>query len=166
MLTIRECTDRDVEALERVAPSGLNDVHGGRFRRQQSGESSYLVAVSDGVPVGHAEIAWNGCPSVDVRQRYPNCPEISGLSVFPAELRGQGIGTAIVRDAEDRARIRGFAWIGLGVDDENPGAARLYERLGYVSGIRYVFPWSYLDDNGVEHVVADPGIFMVRNLAS
>lgn len=46
-------------------------------------------------------------------------------------MRGRGIGSSLVRRAEEEARKRGFAEITLGVDETNEGAVRLYQRLGY-----------------------------------
>jgi ribosomal protein S18 acetylase RimI-like enzyme len=47
------------------------------------------------------------------------------------ELQGRGIGTALMNAAEELACSRGFGEIVLGVEDSNPRARRLYERLGY-----------------------------------
>lgn len=163
-MLIRECLADDVTALERLAPTGANDGHGRRFRRQRAGESAFLIAIRDGVPVGSGEVIWGGCADANVRAECPNCPEINGLSVFPAELRGQGIGTELIVAAEERALARGFSRIGLGVALENPDAARLYLRLGYVPRIRYVDTYSYLDDSGTKHVVNDPATFLVKEL--
>ena len=45
--------------------------------------------------------------------------------------RGMGIGTALMREAERKARRMGKRFMSLGVIGENAGAIRLYERLGY-----------------------------------
>ena len=45
--------------------------------------------------------------------------------------RGMGIGTALMRRAEEKARSAGKRTMSLGVVGENDGAIRLYERLGY-----------------------------------
>ena len=45
--------------------------------------------------------------------------------------RGLGVGTALMRAAETRARRMGKRVVSLGVVGENAGAIRLYERLGY-----------------------------------
>ena len=42
-----------------------------------------------------------------------------------------GIGTALMRRAEEKARSAGKRTMSLGVVGENEGAIRLYERLGY-----------------------------------
>ena len=47
------------------------------------------------------------------------------------ELRRRGIGTALMRAAEELVSSRGFRAIVLGVEDSSPAARRLYEGLGY-----------------------------------
>jgi hypothetical protein len=97
---IRACQQEDAKQLERQ-----NRAEPQRWQRQQQGRSTFLVAVSipGGVRVGMGEIQWDGCEAPEVRQRYPSCPELNGLEVWPAELRSHGIGTAIVHTAEDLA---------------------------------------------------------------
>ena len=48
-----------------------------------------------------------------------------------SSARGLGIGTALMREAERKARRMGKRFMSLGVIGENAGAIRLYERLGY-----------------------------------
>ncbi|MDE2840705.1 MAG: GNAT family N-acetyltransferase, partial [Chloroflexota bacterium] len=45
--------------------------------------------------------------------------------------RGMGVGTALLQQAEERARAMGKRTMSLGVIAENDGAIRLYERQGY-----------------------------------
>ncbi|MGW5361781.1 N-acetyltransferase family protein [Actinopolymorpha pittospori] len=165
-MLIRECTAADVERVEEAYPTGAHRRHAQTVERQQTGECTFLVAWDGEESLGHGEVVWQGCKTTEVRATYPECPEINGLRVYRAEMRGRGIGTALIRSAEDRARERGFQWIGLGVADDNPSAARLYERLGYDAGIRYTAAWSYEDDAGVKHVIEDPRTFMVRDLTT
>lgn len=163
-MLIRECRANDVDALERAAPTGPNRSHALKVERQRMGGCTYLVAWDRDVPLGHCEVLWQGCKNGEVRDVYPNCPEINGLLVYRGELRGRGIGTALIRTAEDRARERPFRWVGIGAGDDNPRAMALYERLGYSVGIRYVDVWSYEDDAGVRHTVEDPCTFLVKDL--
>ncbi|WOB45654.1 GNAT family N-acetyltransferase [Thermoleptolyngbya oregonensis NK1-22] len=53
------------------------------------------------------------------------------LYVSP-EHRRRGIGTALMRQAEDWARLRGDRQMGLHVFCQNQPAQRLYESLGFV----------------------------------
>ncbi|MFF1735947.1 GNAT family N-acetyltransferase [Streptomyces sp. NPDC058247] len=54
------------------------------------------------------------------------------LAVFPA-LQSRGLGTLLVRTAEQRIRDRGLHRAELSVEENNPRARALYERLGYVA---------------------------------
>ncbi|MGW7434042.1 GNAT family N-acetyltransferase [Streptomyces sp. NPDC054861] len=53
------------------------------------------------------------------------------LAVLPA-LQSCGLGTLLVRAAEQRIRRRGLRRAELAVEEDNPRARALYERLGYV----------------------------------
>ena len=162
---IEACRVEDLERLEGVIPYGSWRFHEQRFARQQQGTSTYLIAWIDEVPVGHAEILWNGCEAAEVRQRYPGCPEINALNVWPERLRSRGIGTALIAEAERRAAARGLDWIGLGVADDNPRAADLYLRLGFgETGCRYVDRYEVVTGAGERRVFSDPCRFLVKNL--
>lgn len=146
-------------------PTGPNRRHALRFERQQRGLGTYLLAWSDGVVVGTGEVRWDGCAAPEVAHRFPGCPELSALGVWPPEVRGQGIGTAILLAAEALARRRGHERIGLGVEDGNEAAARLYLRLGYLeTGCRYLDRYHYVLADGSRHDVADPARFLVKEL--
>ena len=48
------------------------------------------------------------------------------------DLRSLGLGAAHIKEAEARIKKRGVDTALLGVEDDNPRARSLYERLGYV----------------------------------
>lgn len=48
-------------------------------------------------------------------------------------LRGQGIGTLLLQGVFDFARAHGYQSVRLDVINTNPGARRLYERMGFVA---------------------------------
>jgi len=61
---------------------------------------------------------------------------INNVAVLPA-LRGQGIGTQLMRRVFDEARRMGAKRATLEVRASNEGARRLYERLGfYIASVR------------------------------
>jgi ribosomal protein S18 acetylase RimI-like enzyme len=64
-------------------------------------------------------------------------------------LQGLGIATMLIEAAEQRVRARGLALAALGVEDDNPRARRLYERLGYRASGRQAASWEYEDEDGV-----------------
>jgi ribosomal protein S18 acetylase RimI-like enzyme len=49
------------------------------------------------------------------------------------EMRGQGIGTELLKTAEQYAKNRGAHRLELEVFQKNTGAIKLYERLGYLA---------------------------------
>ena len=80
-MIVRECRHEDVAALERQLPTGRNRYHDDRYRRQCEGLSTYLVAWQGDVPVGAGEVLWQGAKEPEVRDRFPDCPEINGAAV-------------------------------------------------------------------------------------
>jgi ribosomal protein S18 acetylase RimI-like enzyme len=58
------------------------------------------------------------------------CLYVAHLGVAPT-FQGRGIGTWLLRHAEREARAQGFRRLSLDVSARNPGAQRLYERLGF-----------------------------------
>ncbi|MFD8550987.1 GNAT family N-acetyltransferase [Streptomyces fradiae] len=62
------------------------------------------------------------------------------LAVLPA-LQSRGLGTLLVRAAEQRIRSRGLRRAELAVEVDNPRARALYERLGYAAYGRKPDAW-------------------------
>lgn len=73
---------------------------------------------------------------------------ISWKAVTAHELQGMGIGTLLIAVAEQRIRKRGLAIAELGVEDNNPRARMLYERLGYREVRRESASWNVEDATG------------------
>jgi GNAT superfamily N-acetyltransferase len=95
-----------------------------RLDQQAEQGSSYLIAWEGDEPVGHAHLAWE--------ETRLGVPEVQDVYVVP-ERRSCGIATLLNDAAERAVRARGWDSISLSVSkDGNPGARRLYERLGYV----------------------------------
>ena len=55
---------------------------------------------------------------------------VNAIAAFP-EARGLGVGTRLMAHADRMALAGGHRGVSLIVSDANPGARRLYERLGY-----------------------------------
>src|SRR5262245_53834008 len=108
---VRQCRQQDVPVLEHHVPTRRNRYHEARYRRQSEGLSTFLIAYLGDVPVGSGEVLWQGAKEPYVRNRFPDCPEINGLAVVP-KRQSQGIGTMIIRAAEQLAGQRGCHRIG------------------------------------------------------
>lgn len=120
-LTIRDIHESD---LPKLAWSGspLHVEQMAEHVRAADGSVDYIAAfLATGEAVGKGEI--------DYRKR-PDAAEIGSLAVHGL-VQSQGIGSLLIDAAEQRARARGLASAVVGVEDDNPRAQRLYERLGY-----------------------------------
>ncbi len=163
---IRVCEQTDLDLLDRCIPAaGRTSFHRRRFERQSAGGGTYLVAWLAGRPVGHLLIIWAGCDAEEVRRETAACPELNALGVWPPEQRRHGIGRELLRQAEILVAAHGHRTVGLGVAADNPDAARLYRRLGYIVRVqRYVDCWTWVDQDGVEHEEAETASFLVKSL--
>ncbi|MEV7782136.1 GNAT family N-acetyltransferase [Kitasatospora sp. NPDC088351] len=112
------------------------------LERTAAGEVDYLaVCTAAGLPVAIG--------GVDYRAR-PGAGTLWQLAVLPA-LQSCGLGTLLVRAAEDRIRARGILRAELGVEESNPRARALYERLGYVAYDRQPDAWDEEAPDGSIH---------------
>jgi ribosomal protein S18 acetylase RimI-like enzyme len=110
-----------------------------QLRRAGLGEVDYLaICPPSGIPVAIG--------GVDYRVRE-GAGLLWQLSVHPA-LQSCGIGTFLIGAAELRIRARGLRQAELGVEESNPRARALYERLGYVAYGRGPDAWDELDSDG------------------
>ncbi len=151
-LTIRPATLDDVDFLTDTPIEATRDQ--GRFppevdlvayragfrewtEEQLRGEvpdSTTSVVTAYGVDVGRLRVV-----------RTDSLVELAGLQLLPAH-QSRGIGTRVVRDLMDEATSSGRAF-GLSVEQDNPRARALYERLGLV----------VVGQDGAEYVMRLPG---------
>ncbi|MFJ8922518.1 GNAT family N-acetyltransferase [Streptomyces sp. NPDC102415] len=100
--------------------------------RAAAGEVDYLaVCTPVGVPVAIGGVDY---------QVSEDAGTLWQLAVLPA-LQSSGLGTLLVRAAEGRIRDRGLRRAELAVEEDNPRARALYERLGYVAYGREPDAW-------------------------
>lgn len=78
--------------------------------------------------------------------------------------RDKGLGTYILRVAENDLAERGYSWVTLNVARDNPDAKRLYERLGYRVIAKEPGNWSYRDERGISKEVHEPAWRMGKKL--
>jgi GNAT superfamily N-acetyltransferase len=115
----------DAAGLERMARTSDLDLDASR------------VAAAAGDPVGVAMLG--------VRN---DAGWIGGMGVVP-DHRRRGIGVLLMRDVLDAARGLGLRRVTLEVLEQNEGARRLYERLGFAP-IRGLDIWTLPGGQGVE----------------
>lgn len=159
---IRDCRREDLELLEAAIPAISPRGHALRYERQLAGQGTYLIAWVQDIPVGHAEIRWDGN---DVGDPFPDCPQLSGVEVWPEQYRFRGIGTALVAEAERRARRRGLDQLGAAVADRSRRVAVLCFRLGFrETGCRFFDHYEVRDGEGTRWV-SEPCTFLVKDLS-
>jgi GNAT superfamily N-acetyltransferase len=100
------------------------------LERQRTGRGLLLLAVPDGVLVGHLYIRWEPADEPEVRERLPRVPLLQHFAVHPSR-RNHGTGTRLIEFASELLSQRGYPQVALGVGLENHDAVRLYERLGF-----------------------------------
>ncbi len=151
--------DRLIAPAEPAARHHLRE----RWDLQQRGEGLFLLARRDGEIVGHTMLLSQSKYAAVRAAADP--AEINALHAY---VQGQGIGTAIIRAAEE---IAAGNWsrssIGLAVGADNPGARKLYERLGYdlLDGPPVVDIWTEQDAEGnIVRSHADPCDYLLKKL--
>jgi ribosomal protein S18 acetylase RimI-like enzyme len=80
-------------------------------------------------------------------QEHPDAGAIGSLAVR-ADLQSLGIGTFLIETAERWIQTRGLRRAVLDVEDNNPRAKQLYERLGYVAYDRQPDSWDQQRPDG------------------
>ncbi|MDX2159785.1 MAG: GNAT family N-acetyltransferase [bacterium] len=114
------------------------------FREQQKGRRLMLIAECNQFPVGHI--------FMQTGSEKPYCTYFYSFRVME-HFRGCGIGTRLIQEAETIALTYGYRRAAIAAAKDNPGARRLYERMGYQVMGEDAGRWSYVDhENRVRHV--------------
>jgi len=100
-----------------------------RMLEADDDEDVHLVAVVEGRVVGALD-AFRRPDGSPGSMRIPSRTAEFGIGVLRA-WRGRGVGSALIEATEAWARTQGLDALVLEVAEENEGAGRLYERLGY-----------------------------------
>ena len=111
-----------------VKPDPL--LHEARAQLQRGGRAVYLIAWSNGTPLGHALLRLSPLGRLP-HPHVADAPHVEDLLVADAH-RSHGVGTRLLDELEQEALRRGYDRISLAVGVGNDGARRLYERQGYV----------------------------------
>jgi len=125
------------------------------LREQAAGNIVYAAAWRDQQLLGTVVL--------DFRSEY--APELKHLHVQEAS-RGAGTGTAMCAWTERQAMREGFDKLYLGVGVDNPGARRLYQRLGFsLAGWTTTTTYQYVDKDGRKHWATEKDDIFEKALA-
>jgi ribosomal protein S18 acetylase RimI-like enzyme len=138
-LTIRDLTQEDLPACSWFgSPRDLARL-GQVLERVRRGEVDYLAACPpSGLPVALGGIDYTLTPGAGTLWQ---------LAVH-ATLQSCGIGTLLIHAAEQRIRVRGLHRAELAVEESNPRARALYERLGYAAYASKPESWDVDTEDG------------------
>jgi ribosomal protein S18 acetylase RimI-like enzyme len=109
------------------AEPGDAAMRAGVERVLRSGESEFLLAAAGdgGPPAGVAQVRYRYGVWLGAEDCW-----LEDVFVDPG-ARGRGLGRALVEAVIERARERGCRRVELDVNEANPAAIALYERLGF-----------------------------------
>lgn len=123
-VTIRPARETDLPTIACLRPDEPERARR-RLDSQAANRVVYLLALINNLPVGTALFHWRSAT------RIPVGASISDLYVIP-QLRGLGIGTALLKTCEALARAADIHEVSLAVNPtDNLRAKRHYERMGY-----------------------------------
>lgn len=129
------------------------------FRDVELGMKLWFVAEIRGFPAAHMKVNLH---VTDPLRGHPR-GYLFALRTFDP-FQGIGIGTALIRVAEDALRARRFRYVSIAVGVDNHRARRLYERLGYTVYREETGRWHYVDLEGHLHQVEEPEYLMDKPL--
>ncbi len=138
-LTVRDLTREDLQSCAWwVSPRDVAQL-GKTLERARRGEVDYLaVFPPSGLPVALGGVDYT---------LNPGAGTLWQLAVHGA-LQSCGIGTLLIKVSEQRIRDRGLLRAELAVEERNPRARALYEKLGYVAYGRKPEAWDQEADDG------------------
>jgi ribosomal protein S18 acetylase RimI-like enzyme len=119
-------------------PAHLRRVAAALQRAARGMEDYLVVRAPGGEPVAKMRIDYTSEADTGVFSQL--------ATVGP--LQGLGIATMLIGAGEQRVHARGLAFAALGVEDDNPRARHLYQRLGYQAAGRQHASWETEDDTG------------------
>jgi ribosomal protein S18 acetylase RimI-like enzyme len=139
-LAVDDLCDGDMAELAWSGnPAHLRSVAAAMQRAEEGLEDYLVVRAPGGQPVAKMRVDYSSEADTGV---------FSQLAVMDP-LQGLGMATMLIGVGEQRVRTRGLAFAALGVEDDNPRARRLYERLGYRASDRQHASWEIEEDDGI-----------------
>jgi ribosomal protein S18 acetylase RimI-like enzyme len=160
---IRKATKEDLPGLEWEGEyRRFRRLYQQSFKDAENGRRILLVIEAEGKLIGQLFIQLASIPADP--ERIPGTGYLYSFRVRPL-YRNQGLGTTLVQQAEAILVELGFTRVLIGVAQENEGARRLYERLGYQVIANDPGTWSFKDDQDQIQIFSEPTYIMEKLLS-
>lgn len=131
------------------------------YEEQVAGARLMLLADVGGWPIGQVFIQLAAMDDLFTQMRMHGY--LYSLRVMDA-FQHKGIGTALLREAESILVERRHDSVSIAAARDNPGARRLYERLGYRVIAEDAGRWNYVDHEGRTRYVYEPCWILEKSL--
>lgn len=165
-IIVRNAEEADIPALMQVKGVGEEALHRDRLRDAREGCLRYLVLLDGQAVIGFVLLVFRRPQSWSDSGDTRRLPQIVDLRVLKAR-RGQGFGSAFLREIERIAAEAGFGQVYLAVEPlANPRAYALYLRLGYQpeQPEPYLSRWQFTDSGGRVHQGENWVMDLVKNI--
>jgi len=163
-ITLRAATSEDLPKLEWHGEYlHFRRVFAKAYDEQQQGRRLMLLACANDFPIGQLFVQLSNPDDIFASGRKRGY--FYSLRVMDS-FRNQGLGTALLNYAEHQLRERNYVAVSIAAALDNPGARRLYERLGFAVISEDSGHWHYVDHEGVTRYVHEPCWILEKQLTT
>ncbi len=165
MVKIRPIKKQNLEILyKEMFDSAVPWLHGKNLAEQIKGNSVWLIAWQDKLPVGHIQITFKNSEVKKIRKQIKRCPHLSTLYVN-SKFRRKGIAKKIMKYAEKLVKKKGYKRVGLSVEKDNKFLNNLYEKLGYKDWKKGIVldSWQELHNKKLKRI-SEKCNYLIKNL--
>lgn len=159
-ITFRFAQEDDLPKLEWFGQyAHFRQLYRRTFADQVAGRRAMLLAVCQEFPIGQIFIHISQSP-ISRFDRHAYFYSLRVLDMF----QRLGIGTRLLEAAEAIALERSLRRATIAAAKNNPGARRLYERMGYRVFREDAGEWNYIDHKGDLRHVSEPSWVLEKRL--
>jgi ribosomal protein S18 acetylase RimI-like enzyme len=161
-ITLRLATQDDLPKLEWYGEyTHFRNLYARTYHDQQEGRRLMLLADCNRFPIGQIFILLDGNNRrIADGKRFAYLYALRVMEMF----QGMGLGTTLIRTAEDLLYERGFRYTSIGAAKDNQVAQQLYLRLGYRIIFEDTGDWNYIDHEGKTRYVHEPCWILQKHL--